>query len=163
MAGEIVSGQVKGQENPQMEEAIWREQEEMLMRSYYPEQVQILQTAVERICDQEDYEGSRIYDEYPDQTMLRRMSERALEKALDAGLEEVMELEEEEGQGELSAQGRPPMGPPPGRPPMGPPPGRPPMRPPHGRPPRRNPLRDLAEVLLYHEIGRRRCRFGRCR
>ena len=37
-----------------------------LMKSYYPGTVQHIQEKIEEECDLMDYEGSRLYDEYPD-------------------------------------------------------------------------------------------------
>lgn len=50
-----------------------QEKEFALMKSWYPESVRRLQERVEQECQLLDYEGSRIYDEYPDRWMLRRM------------------------------------------------------------------------------------------
>ena len=41
-----------------------------LMKSYYPGTVQHIQEKIEEECDLLDYEGSRLYDEYPDRFML---------------------------------------------------------------------------------------------
>lgn len=152
--------------HPLMEEYSMSEWEDSLMQSYYPAQVQLMQGLVEEMCQEEDYPGSRFYDEYPDKEMLRRMAEKIAKRA-----REELPVFEEEGslaeaypeelpQGELQQMqwrpGFPPFGPPHGRPPHG--------RPPHGRPPKRwNPLQDLAELLLYQEIRRRRCNGNRCR
>ena len=43
-----------------------QEQEFALMKSYYPQTVQRIQEKIEEECDLLDYEGSRLYDEYPD-------------------------------------------------------------------------------------------------
>ena len=43
-----------------------QEKEFALMKSWYPESVRRLQERVEQECQLLDYEGSRIYDEYPD-------------------------------------------------------------------------------------------------
>ena len=42
-------------------------------KSMYPDRVKALQLVVEEVCDEMEYEGSPIYDEYPDRWMLRRM------------------------------------------------------------------------------------------
>ena len=47
-----------------------QEQEFALMKSYYPETARRIQEKVEEECDLLDYEGSRLYDEYPDRFML---------------------------------------------------------------------------------------------
>ena len=46
-----------------------QEKEFELMKSYYPRIVQEIQERVEEECRLLDYEGSRIYDEYPDKYM----------------------------------------------------------------------------------------------
>lgn len=56
-----------------------RMREEEKERDYwhqlYPAEVKRIQRAVERACDQVDYEGSFLYDEYPDRVVLQRMCE----------------------------------------------------------------------------------------
>lgn len=46
-----------------------QEEEFELMKSYYPETVRRIQEQVQEECDLLDYEGSRLYDEYPDKYM----------------------------------------------------------------------------------------------
>ena len=48
-----------------------QEQEFALMKSYYPEAAGRIQEKVE--CQLLDYEGSRLYDEYPDKFMLHQL------------------------------------------------------------------------------------------
>ena len=50
-----------------------QEREFALMKSYFPDTALKVQEKVEEECQLLDYEGSRIYDEYPDRWMLRRM------------------------------------------------------------------------------------------
>ena len=95
-----------------------QEKEFALMKSYYPEMARKIQEKVEEECQRLDYEGSRIYDEYPDRRMLKLMSD-SIGKKIDE---------------ELSAQSVS-----------------------SGFP------GELAEVLFYHGIYRRRCRRKRCR
>ena len=47
-----------------------QEEELQLMKSYYPQMARLIQEKVEQECEKMDYEGSRIYDEYPDRFML---------------------------------------------------------------------------------------------
>lgn len=49
-----------------------QEQEFALMKSYYPETARKIQEKVEEECQLLDYEGSRLYDEYPDKFMMHR-------------------------------------------------------------------------------------------
>ena len=51
-----------------------QEQEFNLMKSYYPQTVQRIQEKIEEECDLLDYEGSRLYDEYPEKYMLYHLS-----------------------------------------------------------------------------------------
>lgn len=53
-----------------------QERETELMRSRYPQTARKLQEYIREECDLLDYQGSRIYDEYPDQWMLRKEYER---------------------------------------------------------------------------------------
>lgn len=50
-----------------------QEQEFVLMKSYYPEAAGRIQEKVEEECQLLDYEGSRLYDEYPDKFMLHQL------------------------------------------------------------------------------------------
>lgn len=50
------------------------------MKSYYPEMAGRIQDEVEMECELLDYEGSRIYDEYPDRLMLKEMVQRIRER-----------------------------------------------------------------------------------
>ena len=43
-----------------------QEREFQLMKSYYPDTVRRIQERVEQECERLDYEGSMLYDEYPD-------------------------------------------------------------------------------------------------
>ena len=66
--------------NPFMYEGERMQEEEFkLMKSYYPQTVQRIQERVEEECDILDYEGSRLYDEYPDKYMLYHLSSRIKE------------------------------------------------------------------------------------
>ena len=50
-----------------------QEQEFALMKSYYPETARRIQEKVEEECQLLDYEGSRMYDEYPDKFMMHQL------------------------------------------------------------------------------------------
>lgn len=159
-------------------------------KSLYPEKIKKIQQEIERTCDSLDYAGSFIYDEYPDKISLDRTGRQICERLRECDeFKEIPmeELFEASGHAGPPPPGRPPgppgspppFGPPPeppgpppfGRPPGPPPPppfgplGSPPGRPgPPPRPPRRQSwLEDMVSVLLYQEIGRRRCRRGSCR
>ena len=94
------------------------EKEFSLMKSYYPETARKIQEKVEEECDFLDYEGSRMYDEYPDRYMLYHLGKKI--------------VDEVKKESELETMSDSLLG-------------------------------DLAEVLLFHEISRRRCRRRRCR
>ena len=49
-----------------------QERELQLMNSWYPQNARELRDHIREECDLLDYQGSRIYDEYPDPWMLRR-------------------------------------------------------------------------------------------
>lgn len=51
-----------------------------LMESYYPETAAVVQVYVEDACDRLDYEGSFIYDEYPDKGEMERVCQAICQK-----------------------------------------------------------------------------------
>lgn len=51
-----------------------------LMKSYYPDMARRIQERVEEECQLLDYEGSRLYDEYPDKYMLYHLCGRIREE-----------------------------------------------------------------------------------
>ena len=57
-----------------------QEKEFQLMKSYYPETARKIQEKVEEECQLMDYEGSRLYDEYPDKWILYHTSSRIRQK-----------------------------------------------------------------------------------
>lgn len=61
-------GKLYGQEAPM-------EEEKSLMRTYYPKTARTIQALVEDTCDRLDYEGSFLYDEYPDKWSIERTCE----------------------------------------------------------------------------------------
>lgn len=95
-----------------------QEKEFSLMKSYYPETARRIQEKVEEECDLLDYEGSRLYDEYPDRYMLYHLGRKIMDAVSpQAGMEAMSD----------------------------------------------SVFEDLVQVLLFHEISRRRCRRRRCR
>jgi len=160
-------------ENSEME----REEEDRkdldYIKNMYPSKMKRIQDQIEEECDKLEYEGSMMFDEYPDKGILRGICNKIYAS--------VKDLEEEEVEA-TNWQGRPMPPPPPPRPgrPMPPPghPGRPmpPPPPPPGRPmpppppPLRpappppgsdqpNWLRNLIEVMLCNEMCQRRRRY----
>lgn len=116
------------------------------MKELYPSGVKRILEIVEEECDKMEYEGSLMFDEYPDRLMLEMVIDRIYQRTKDDGKD--MEAEQYWGG----------MQPPPPGPGMPPPPGH---RPPHYDP--GNPLRNLIGVILNNEMYRRRCRHRRCR
>ncbi|GHT84061.1 hypothetical protein FACS18947_0970 [Bacteroidia bacterium] len=57
-----------------------QERETQLMKTYYPQVAARIQECVERECDQMEYEGSRMYDEYPDKQMIEQLCEKIEQK-----------------------------------------------------------------------------------
>ena len=51
-----------------------QEREFDLMKSYYPDTARKIQEKAEAQCQMLDYEGSRLYDEYPDKYMIYHLS-----------------------------------------------------------------------------------------
>lgn len=142
----------------------------------YPERVGRIQRRIEEECDKMDYEGSMIYDEFPDQVILKRISRNIYEILVD---EDWMEDNTIDGEArEIQQEGTelsetavffpgfsslPPSGKP--NPPR--------HSAPHHRPPQPKPptkpgcrsgmcrsggdwLQDMVDVLLFDEIQRRR-------
>ena len=95
-----------------------QEEEFSLMKSYYPDTARKIQEKAEAQCQMLDYEGSRLYDEYPDRFMLYHLGRKI--------------VDEVRSEADMDAMSDGLLG-------------------------------DLVEVLLFHEISRRRCRRRRCR
>ena len=53
------------------------------MKELYPLEVRKVQELVEDECDKMEYEGSMMFDEYPDRLMLRRVCDRIYSKTED--------------------------------------------------------------------------------
>ena len=50
------------------------------MKELYPREIKRLVEAVEEECDKMEYEGSLMFDEYPDRFMMQQIAERIYEK-----------------------------------------------------------------------------------
>ena len=57
-----------------------QEREFALMKSYFPDTALKVQEKVEEECELLDYEGSRLYDEYPDRLMMRSLCRQIREQ-----------------------------------------------------------------------------------
>lgn len=67
-----------------------QEREAQIMKSYYSQVTLKIQDKVERECDKMEYEGSIMYDEYPDKLMLEQICIRiGNELQNETGSEEV--------------------------------------------------------------------------
>lgn len=116
------------------------------MKELYPKNVGRILECVEEECDKMEYEGSLMFDEYPDRLMLEMLVKRIYEKVRDS----VSDMEAEQYWGgvkppqdakmqqDIQTQER-------------------------GQRRERDYLHDLIGVLLNHEMYRRRCRHRRCR
>ena len=162
------------------------------LKDLYPKEVKSIQALVEDECDKMEYEGSLMFDEYPDKLMLRQIVNRIYDGVAGSQMsiqgfeaspyeaeqyepesyedktsqEGDMQAEELPLEGRLMEQRRPGFGPPPPPPGPGwgpPPPQRPGFGPPPPPPRGNNGLQNLIEVLLFNEMYQRRCRYKRCR
>jgi len=118
------------------------------MKELYPREVKGILEMVEDECDKMEYEGSLMFDEYPDRFMLEQIVERIMERAKES--ENDMEAAQRNGSAQRNENAPRREGPPSFSPPMGMPAGN------------RSDLRNLIGVLLNHEMYRRRCRHRRC-
>ena len=75
------------------------------MKELYPKEVKQITELVDEECDKMEYEGSLMFDEYPDRMMLERVTDRIYQRM-------------QEKENSLTAEqyyGPPPLPPPPGR------------------------------------------------
>uniref|UniRef100_UPI003FED7495 hypothetical protein n=1 Tax=Roseburia sp. TaxID=2049040 RepID=UPI003FED7495 len=118
------------------------------MKDLYPKEAKRILEYVEDECDKMEYEGSLMFDEYPDRLMVEMVVNRIYDNMQS---EDSVTTEEYSGKKDRRPPG-PGMPPPPPGPGMPPPP-----------PPRDDPMRSLIGVILNNEMYRRRCRHRRCR
>lgn len=142
------------------------------LRSMYPDMAKRIQRYVDDECDKMEYDGSMMFDEYPDRTMLRKIGndiydkvneEGGLEGDMPAGSESLNMNIPNMNTPDNSMSDMEPMndsfnmsdeemyaleyrG------------GRRPLR-----RDQNNPVRELIDVILFNEIFKRRCRHNRCR
>ena len=105
---------------------------------YYPMSAKKILPYVEEECDRMEYEGSMIYDEYPDRLLLYMMAGRIYDRMKEGEKKEIaMEIEKEQVETQdLKRKKRD----------------------------REETIMDLVQILLYQEIVQRRCRHRRnCR
>lgn len=102
------------------------------LKSMYPDVPKRILPYVEEECDRMEYENSMVYDQYPDKLQLKLMCRRICDNVRkhERIFQDVGEVEEtEHGDGRRRNQGGVDSG----------------------------FLRDLAEVMLYQELYKRRC------
>ena len=108
------------------------------LKEMYPKEAKRIQRVVEEECDKMEYDGSLMFDEYPDRVMVQKLCDDIYNKVYD---NTTAEVETEQYRDRRPGGGYPP-----------PPPPR-----------RDRGGRDLIEILLFDEMFRRRCRHNRCR
>lgn len=69
------------------------------MKSMYPETAKRLLPYIEDECDRMAYEGSVVYDEYPDQLQMRMICRRIYDRVKDTDATEQMQMEMQERAG----------------------------------------------------------------
>lgn len=72
------------------------------MKSMYPETAKRLLPYIEDECDRMAYEGSVVYDEYPDQLQMRMICRRIYDRVKDTDAAEQMQMEMQERAGDRS-------------------------------------------------------------
>lgn len=65
-----------GPERSSWEEEWEQSRERQIMKSYFPGRAPRIQELAEQECDRMEYEGSRMYDVYPDKQMLEKICGR---------------------------------------------------------------------------------------
>lgn len=78
--------------NNQQEDTIMRDLE--YLQQMYPEEAKRYQVRISQILDKIDYEGSMIYDEYPDKWQLYRLTDNILAILKQEAIEEAETLPE---------------------------------------------------------------------
>ena len=110
------------------------------LKEMYPKEAKRIQRVVEEECDKMEYDGSLMFDEYPDRVMVQKLCDDIYNKVYD---NTTAEVETEQYRDRRPGGGFPPPPPPPPR--------------------RDRGGRDLIEILLFDEMFSRRCRHNRCR
>lgn len=85
--------------NVQNQEENWETLEEKdwdYMKEMYPQMAREIQDKVDEECDKLEYDGSMMFDEYPDKLMIRTICERIYKKMQDGKGEEMSYAEDEE-------------------------------------------------------------------
>ena len=106
------------------------------MKSMYPQTAKKVLPYVEDECDRMEYEGSMMYDEYPDQLQLRLMCRRVYDRMMREEKEELEMADEEDVEQQYLQMGRQQNG--------------------RNRRDRDQHLREIIEILLFQELFKRR-------
>lgn len=126
---------------PGYPQTLWQEMESerdmQKLKEMYPDAAKEVLPYVEEECDKMEYDGSVMFDEYPDRVMMGRIRNNIYDRVKDR-----YELPEEEDKDEILAMNRETR---------------------RRYPPRKNWLGDMIDVLLFQEMHRRRCRHRNCR
>ena len=131
--GQPMGGGMLWNENELTEEDLDRELEQIM--EMYPQRAREIQRRVMELCDSIDYDGSVMYDEYPDRLVLRRYCDKLFSDMEPEDMEEELEMESVDSQDVSEARRQP------------------------CRNCRRNDGgRDLIDVLFFNEMFRRRRR-----
>lgn len=103
--------------------------------SMFPKTARYVQPIIEDECDRMEYDGSLMFDEYPDKVMMERLVDSIYQRLQNADVtEEAVEEKEVFATGCRNCGGHPDDG-----------------------------LKDLISVMLFGEMHRRRCRHRRCK
>ncbi len=127
------------------------ERDDRLLRELYPDTARKILPYIEEECDRLEYNGSRMYDEFPDKYMCRKLNDRIYERVCkeakesgQTGSEAYSGRKEEElyADDEIFATS---------------------FLPPKGQERDDRYLKELIDVLMYHEMFSRRCRHNQCK
>lgn len=136
-----VPGAMPYSQMPGYPQVLWQEMESERdmhrLWEMYPEAAKDILPYVQEECDKMEYEGSIMYDEYPDRVMVSRIRNSIYDRVQDR-----YDLPQEGTPDEVFAMNRETA---------------------RRYPPRKNWLGDLIDVLLFQEMHRRRCRRRNCR
>lgn len=111
-----------------------QEKDLQVMRSFYSRRAASIQEKVDRECDRMEYDGSMMFDEYPDKFMMEHLCRKIEQEVRKEEEKEPVQIAEEnsrEGRGRCENPGE------------------------------KEELRDLIGVILFNEMFRRRSRHRR--
>ena len=70
-----------------------QERDMQVMKSYYSKTAAAIQELVEQECDRMEYDGSMMFDEYPDKLMMEHLCRRIAERYMDQASQRPEEME----------------------------------------------------------------------